>query len=499
MLVLNKDGSGHYESVIRFNPQMSTFIEMAEKIEGVKGSPTEGSPFDLVNGHLETTIRSQVEEIEGAHLLKLELTQVGEKNEQRQIALSIDFDDINTFLASPLSAEKLGLRLSRDDHENLRLAGTPGILAARPAIGIGAPSPGTMISEMKSEFGIANDPEFDALFRRLLGSPKSALTFDVPTPITQTNGILVTESKIEWKVDIIDAADALDEYLYEVVLAGEELEFEVREMPPSMAMPPPIMPSSSLLGQPAPGFTLPDLEGNPVSLSDFKGKVVILDFWATWCGPCVVEIPHFIRFQEEFGKKGFTMLGISTDDGVNVVKKFVEEYQVNYPNLMADGNVKALYGGVRSIPTTFVLDRDGVIQRHYVGTQPELLFRRDVETLLAGGELPPQSMHRMPPPGPPQPPLHGSFGATGVVRGNIVEATMEQNLITDVRVVIVDTEGTAYETTTDSQGDYEISGLPPGRYLISVRREGYRERLGKPVAVVAGGDHYVPIKMTKGP
>ena len=399
VLVLNKDGSGHYESVIRFNPQMSVYIEMAEKVVAVKGLPSaDDSPFGMLLPNLETSIRAKVEQIEGARLLHFETSRFGEQNEQKLVSFALDFDDINTFLASPLGFEKLGLRLSKDDDGNLHLKGTPSpLVAIPPAVG-GAPSLGMLISQMKSEFGVADDAEFDALFRRLLSSPKSALTFVAPTTIKQTNGTLVPDNKVEWNIDIIDSAGAPSRNLYEVVLDGAELAFDVREMPQPAVTP------SSFVGQPAPEFTLTDLEGKTVSLSDFKGKVVILDFWATWCGPCVVEIPYFIKLQEEFGEKGFTMLGVSTDDGMDVVKKFVEEHQVNYPILMADGNVKALYGGIQSIPTTFVLDKEGVIQRHYVGTQPEAVFRQDVETLLTGGELPPQPIHTMPSPGPPQPP-----------------------------------------------------------------------------------------------
>jgi biopolymer transport protein ExbB len=86
---------------------------------------------------------------------------------------------------------------------------------------------------------------------------------------------------------------------------------------------------------------------------------------------------------------------------------------------------------------------------------------------------------------------------TGVVRGNVVDTTTAQTPITEVRVVIVSTDGTEYETATDDVGEYEKSGVPPGRYLLSIYKDGYGDRTGKPVTVVAGGDHYVPLKMTK--
>ncbi|MCZ6680358.1 MAG: carboxypeptidase-like regulatory domain-containing protein [Candidatus Poribacteria bacterium] len=86
--------------------------------------------------------------------------------------------------------------------------------------------------------------------------------------------------------------------------------------------------------------------------------------------------------------------------------------------------------------------------------------------------------------------------ATGTLHGNIVDTTPQQTPISDVRVVIVSTDGREYETTTDSSGEYE-TGLPPGRYLISIYKDGYGAREGKPVTIVVGGDHYVPMKMTK--
>ncbi len=87
--------------------------------------------------------------------------------------------------------------------------------------------------------------------------------------------------------------------------------------------------------------------------------------------------------------------------------------------------------------------------------------------------------------------------STGTVRGNVVDTTTAQTPISDVRVLVVDTDGVEHEATTDEVGEYSKSGLPPGRYLLSIYKEGYGDRTGKPVTIVAGGDHYVPLKMTK--
>jgi len=139
----------------------------------------------------------------------------------------------------------------------------------------------------------------------------------------------------------------------------------------------------------APSFTLRDLNGKQVSLSDFKGKVVILDFWATWCPPCVIEIPHFIELYEQYKDQGFVMVGISLDrQGVGVVKSFVQKYRVNYPILMTDGRVDRVYGGITGIPTTFVIDRAGNIRRKYVGYRDKSVFETDIKALLAEAKAP---------------------------------------------------------------------------------------------------------------
>ena len=134
----------------------------------------------------------------------------------------------------------------------------------------------------------------------------------------------------------------------------------------------------------APSFTLQDLNGKQVSLSDFKGKVVILDFWATWCPPCVKEIPHFVELYEQYKGQEFTIVGISVDrQGVSVVKPFVQKYQVNYPILMTDGQVDKAYGGITSIPTTFVIDSAGNIRHKYIGYRDKAVFETDIKALLA--------------------------------------------------------------------------------------------------------------------
>ena len=112
----------------------------------------------------------------------------------------------------------------------------------------------------------------------------------------------------------------------------------------------------------APEFALQDANGQTVKLSDFKGKVVLLDFWATWCGPCKLEIPWFIEFQRKYKDQGFTVIGVSMDDGGwKAIKPFVEESKMNYPVLIGNDELATKFGGIDVLPTTFVIDKQGRI------------------------------------------------------------------------------------------------------------------------------------------
>jgi len=130
-------------------------------------------------------------------------------------------------------------------------------------------------------------------------------------------------------------------------------------------------------------FTLKDLNGNDVSLSDFRGKVVMLDFWATWCPPCVKAIPELIALHEKYKARGFEVIGISMDQSVADVKYFVNDRNITYTILMSDDKVEKQYG-VITIPVTFMIDRSGkVVKKHLgfasgVGEQME----KDIRLLL---------------------------------------------------------------------------------------------------------------------
>jgi peroxiredoxin len=136
--------------------------------------------------------------------------------------------------------------------------------------------------------------------------------------------------------------------------------------------------------KPAPNFTLTDANGKRVSLSDFRGKVVLLNFWATWCGPCQLEIPWFVEFEQQLHSKGLQVIGVSMDDdGWPVVKPFIAEHHINYPVLLGNDSVAQLYGGLDALPTTFILDRDGrIAYPPHVGLAGKDEYLHEVESLL---------------------------------------------------------------------------------------------------------------------
>ena len=111
---------------------------------------------------------------------------------------------------------------------------------------------------------------------------------------------------------------------------------------------------------PAPAWVLQDVDGKTVSSDQVKGKVVVLDFWATWCGPCRSEIPGYVELQKKYGDAGLVIVGVSLDRvGPAVVKKFIEEQKINYLVVMGDDKIAEAFGGVDAIPTTFIIDRSG--------------------------------------------------------------------------------------------------------------------------------------------
>jgi peroxiredoxin len=135
---------------------------------------------------------------------------------------------------------------------------------------------------------------------------------------------------------------------------------------------------------PAPNWTLKDVDGKPVPWSEFKGKVVIVDFWATWCPPCRTEIPGYVALQKKYAAEGVAFIGISVDgdDSIPAVKAFVKQFNINYLILMANDTVQDAFGINQGYPTTFIIDRDGVIRNKKVGREPTPDFEKEVLAVL---------------------------------------------------------------------------------------------------------------------
>ena len=140
------------------------------------------------------------------------------------------------------------------------------------------------------------------------------------------------------------------------------------------------------VGSGAPAFTLANLDGKAVSSDTFKGKVVILDFWATWCPPCREEIPHLVRLQSKYRGQGLEVVGLALDaGGAKDVRPFAEEHGVNYTMLIGNEDVTKAYGNISMIPTTFVIDRNGKIAHRFVGQVAPEVFEQAVQPLLSSG------------------------------------------------------------------------------------------------------------------
>jgi peroxiredoxin len=133
----------------------------------------------------------------------------------------------------------------------------------------------------------------------------------------------------------------------------------------------------------APDFTLTDVSGRPVKLSEYKGKVVLLNFWATWCGPCQAEIPWFIEFEKTYKDRGFEILGVSMDEnGWQAVRPFVKQMAVQYPVMIGNDSVAQLYGGIESLPMTFLIDRTGRIAGVHSGLVSKRDYRDEILRLI---------------------------------------------------------------------------------------------------------------------
>jgi cytochrome c biogenesis protein CcmG/thiol:disulfide interchange protein DsbE len=153
--------------------------------------------------------------------------------------------------------------------------------------------------------------------------------------------------------------------------------------------------------KPAPSFSLTDSGGKPVTLADYRGKVVLLNFWATWCGPCEVEIPWFVEFEQKYKDRDFAVLGVSfDDDGWKSVRPYVASHKINYRVMIGSEKMSQLYGGIDSLPTSFILDRQGRIAAQHVGLVDKNDYRNEILKLLddqqrAAGDSAPGGLARV--------------------------------------------------------------------------------------------------------
>ena len=133
----------------------------------------------------------------------------------------------------------------------------------------------------------------------------------------------------------------------------------------------------------SPAWKLKDLQGREVSAADFKGKIVVIDFWATWCPPCRAEIPGYVSLQKKYADKGLVVIGISLDeDGAKAVAPFAKEKGINYQMLLSNDDVVAAFGGIEGLPTTFLIDREGNIRDKKVGRVAEADYEKRILELL---------------------------------------------------------------------------------------------------------------------
>ncbi len=144
-------------------------------------------------------------------------------------------------------------------------------------------------------------------------------------------------------------------------------------------------PPPDIRGTPAAQFELPDINGKMVRRADFDGKVLLVNFWATWCGPCLIELPWFIEFQKQYGPQGLQVVAISLDEeGLKVVKPFVDNHGMNALTvLMGEAQTPGLFGGLLGLPTTFMIDRQGNYYSKHQGLADRAVVDQEIRQLLS--------------------------------------------------------------------------------------------------------------------
>lgn len=140
--------------------------------------------------------------------------------------------------------------------------------------------------------------------------------------------------------------------------------------------------ATDLTSSMAPDFNRVDLAGDPLRLSGYRGKLVLLNFWATWCGPCLTEIPRFVQWQAAYGSAGLQIVGVSMDDNAAPVRRAYEKYHLNYPVVMGDAQLGQTFGGVLGLPLSYLIDPEGRIVGRYQGEPKLAALESRIKALL---------------------------------------------------------------------------------------------------------------------
>jgi cytochrome c biogenesis protein CcmG/thiol:disulfide interchange protein DsbE len=136
-------------------------------------------------------------------------------------------------------------------------------------------------------------------------------------------------------------------------------------------------------GTAAPDFSRADLDHRQVSMTAYRGKVVLLNFWATWCAPCISEIPRFAKWQQQYGAQGLQVIGISMDDEEQPVRAAYQKYGLNYPVAMGDEQLGSIYGDILGLPVTFLIDKSGKIRFRHQGAVDFKIVEHEIQDLLS--------------------------------------------------------------------------------------------------------------------